>query len=48
VETSGNKVTLYGRVRNNAERDEAERVAWAAPGVSTVENKLKLVWGFSD
>ncbi len=48
VETSGNKVTLYGRVRNNSERDEAERVAWAAPGVSAVENKLKLVWGFSD
>jgi osmotically-inducible protein OsmY len=48
VETSGNKVTLYGKVRNNSERDEAERVAWAAPGVSSVDNKLVLAWGFSD
>jgi osmotically-inducible protein OsmY len=27
VETSGNKVTLRGKVRNFAERDEAERIA---------------------
>ncbi len=48
VETSGNKVTLRGKVRNKAKRDEAERIAWAAPGVLSVENKLELQWGFSD
>jgi osmotically-inducible protein OsmY len=47
VETSGNKVTLRGQVRNYAERDEAERVAWAAPGVFSVENKLKVDWSWS-
>jgi osmotically-inducible protein OsmY len=44
VETYGNKVTLRGDVRNYIERDEAERVAWAAPGVSSVDNQLKLEW----
>jgi osmotically-inducible protein OsmY len=50
VETSGNKVTLRGKVRNYAERDEAERVAWAAPGVWSVDNKIdvKWSWGFDD
>ena len=42
VETSGSKVTLTGKVRNYAERDEAERVAWAAPGVSSVNNELTV------
>ena len=42
VETSENKVTLTGKVRNYAERDEAERVAWAAPGVFSVDNKLSV------
>jgi len=44
VETSGNTVTLRGKVRNHAEKDEAERVAWAAPGVELVKNKLKVAW----
>jgi len=44
VETNGNKVTLTGKVRNYAERDEAERVAWAAAGVSSVDNKLTVDW----
>ena len=44
VETSGNKVVLRGKVRNHAERDEAERASWAAPGVSSVDNKLKVAW----
>jgi osmotically-inducible protein OsmY len=50
VETSGTKVTLRGKVRNNAERDEAERVAWNAPGVWSVDNKIavKWSWGFED
>ena len=44
VETSGNKVTLRGKVRNHAEKDEAERAAWGAPGVFSVDNKLKVAW----
>ena len=46
VETVGNKVVLSGTVRNYAEREEAERAAWAAPGVSSVENKLKVTWSW--
>ena len=46
VETSGNKVTLTGKVRNYAERDEAERVAWAAAGVSSVDNELTVEWSW--
>ena len=44
VETSGNTVTLRGKVRNHAEKEEAERVAWAAPGVRSVDNKLRVAW----
>jgi osmotically-inducible protein OsmY len=44
VETSGNTVTLRGKVRNYAERDEAERAAWNAPGVYSVDNQLKVAW----
>ena len=44
VETSGNKVILRGNVRNWAERDEAERAAWASSGVSSVDDQLKVVW----
>ncbi|HAT11563.1 MAG TPA: hypothetical protein DCS97_13435 [Planctomycetes bacterium] len=46
VETYGSKVTLIGKVANSAERDEAERVAWAAPGVLSVDNQIKLEWGW--
>jgi osmotically-inducible protein OsmY len=50
VETSGNQVILRGKVRNYAEREEAERVAWAAPGVFSVDNQLKVEWswGFAE
>jgi osmotically-inducible protein OsmY len=40
VTTEGHKVILRGTVRSWAERQEAERVAWSAPGVTEVENRI--------
>lgn len=42
VETSQNEVVLSGKVRNYSELEEAERAAWAAPGVFSVDNNLTL------
>ena len=42
VEAEGNKVVLRGKVRSWAEREEAERVAWLAPGVTRVDNRINI------
>jgi osmotically-inducible protein OsmY len=40
VDADGSVVTLKGTVRSWIERDEAERAAWAAPGVTSVVDQI--------
>lgn len=42
VEVDGSKVILRGTVRSYAEKKEAEHAAWAAPGVTSVDNRLTI------
>ena len=42
VDVLGEKVILKGTVHSWAEKQEAERQAWAAPGVLAVENQITI------
>lgn len=42
IKVKENNVTLSGTVESYYEKDEAERIAWNAPGVTSVNNELEL------
>jgi osmotically-inducible protein OsmY len=42
VEVDGSRVILKGTVRSWAEREDAERVAWSAPGITSVDNRITI------
>ena len=43
IVASGGEVVLSGRVRSWRERDLAERIAWATPGVTEVTDRITVV-----
>jgi osmotically-inducible protein OsmY len=43
VDVEGDKVILRGEVHSYADKQEAERAAWSAPGVASVDNRLVIV-----
>lgn len=40
VDVQGSKAVLKRTVRVWAEKEEAERVAWSAPGITSVDNRI--------
>ena len=47
VEVQGSKAVRKGAVRAWIEKEEAERVAWLAPGLTSAENRITVA-RFSD
>jgi osmotically-inducible protein OsmY len=43
VEAEGGRVILSGFVRSWTEKDEVEKAAWTAPGVSSVDDRLAVM-----
>src|SRR6202030_1074507 len=43
VEATGGEIVLKGTMRSWAERQEAERAAWSAPGVVRVVNQITVI-----
>jgi len=44
VEVQGSKAILKGKVHSWAEKREAERTAWLAPGITSVDNQVKVTF----
>jgi len=42
ADVAGSKVTLHGKVRSFAEKEDAEDAAWNAPGITSVESDLEI------
>ena len=42
IDCEGSKVTLHGKVRSWAEKRDAEKIAWAYPGVTDVDNQIEI------
>lgn len=42
VNVPSGAVSLEGRVNTWGERPQAEHLAWSAPGVTSVDNRLKI------
>jgi len=42
VEAHDHRIILRGKVKTWVEREEAERAAWSAPGVSDVQNRIEI------
>jgi osmotically-inducible protein OsmY len=43
VDIEDDKIVLRGTVRTWAEKEEAERVVWSAPGVTAVDNRIMVL-----
>jgi osmotically-inducible protein OsmY len=44
VSAYDNTVQLWGTVHSYRQREEAERVAWAAPGIDSVVNRIQVTF----